>query len=171
MRSVANPDLPCGACLQVPEGWKLFRKLIQLVDVKMSEASVESDRMMILRRIEQTTGFDMTNSLIRGAIAGCEYCQKIREVQEAALGVPGSYDWQSMDLEQKRGHHECTLLMAASGGGFIDVARQLLAGGADPNAAGKNGKTALMYASRLPNQHRKRHVLPQRPDQLPAQYM
>ena len=40
-----------------------------------------------------------------------------------------------------RADHECSLLMAASGGGFLEVASQLIKAGADPNFKGKNNKT------------------------------
>jgi hypothetical protein len=62
---------------------------------------------MILDRIKDTTGFDMTNGLIRGAVAGCEYCQEIREVQAAALGV--LQPWAEMGMHDKRGHHQVSL--------------------------------------------------------------
>ena len=114
-----------------------------------------------------TTGYDTTNASIRGAITGSEYCQCWIEVQAKACGIErslvrtssftahtqttGSSDGDSefFDVNDKRGHHQCTMLMAASGAGFTDVVLDLLAmDGIDIHTRGKNGKTALMYAAR-----------------------
>ena len=114
-----------------------------------------------------TTGYDTTNASIRGAITGSEYCQCWIEVQAKACGIERSLvrassstaltqttgssdgDAAALDVNEKRGHHQCTMLMAASGAGFIDVVLELLAvDGIDIHARGKNGKTALMYAGR-----------------------
>lgn len=121
------------------------RKLIELVDVEKADATLATDKAMILRRIRKTATLEDTNTFIRNAIRGSEFCVHFPSVLAAMCGLQQDWSRRLQDVNEQRGDRRLSVVMAAAGAGYMPVLRELLTlPGADVRVTGKNKKTALM---------------------------
>ena len=112
------------------------------MNVEKAEATVASDRERIIESIKKDVGIEALNSIIRGSIiAGIIFA---REEKSALIGCAACGDQEAIALMMKDPSNIFDIAM----GGFIDLLRRLVGeGGADVNAADKDGRTAVMFAS------------------------
>ena len=120
----------------------MLEKMSFLVNVDKADATVASDRERIIESITNDVGIEALNSIIRGSIlAGIIFAENEKS---ALIGCAACGDQEAIALMMKDPSNIFDIAM----GGFIDLLRRLVdEGGADVNAANKDGLTAVILAS------------------------
>ncbi|KAK3263869.1 hypothetical protein CYMTET_27355 [Cymbomonas tetramitiformis] len=102
-----------------------------MIDVRNASASVEADRVCILKEVARSSGgCDAVNKLARGAVSGTWV--GMNEQEAFATGV---------DLGRANNDKCASALMYAAEGGHAGAMRALLDGGADPEVCRDDGLT------------------------------
>eukprot|EP00808_Paulinella_micropora_P013122 g70333.t1 len=129
----------------------LFHKLTRLVNIeKRSYASVEDDKMRILKWIESKVGLAVATRYVVGAITGAEHVKEAPMVGSAVLSGMNEAAKQKLRQQLEGDSKDAKLLLqaatiGAAAGGFQNVLRFLLSDlKADPNSEDKNAWSALM---------------------------
>ena len=129
----------------------VVNQLVALTDIRKAQATVASDRELILGQVASGRGAAAVNASVRGAILGAFSCAHFPEVAAAACGEPEALaqliSGGSAALEQPRGWVQQTALHAAAGGGYTECVSRLLDAGANPEARNVSGRSPLMRAA------------------------
>lgn len=124
----------------------MLRRLSYLIDITNAEATVQSDKDIILSNIKQTIGVDHLNHIVRGVISGARGFALLENSAIVGCASCGDRNALAQIFSDKQNS-----ILAVAAGGFESLLIQLLNYGdgddVDVNAkGGKAGMTALMHA-------------------------
>lgn len=157
----------------------MLHNLCQLIDIRQADATVSSDKEMIMTSIANSYGVDALNNTIRGALYAGYEISRIENsslVQCAACGdreafmsliedsasivavASGGYialyedmikAGYKLNIHATGGNNSGSLLMFAAAGGHLEMVQRLISMGADVNAKDKNGDCPLERAAKV----------------------
>ena len=151
-KAAMMPSMPiimkCGSHKLLDDGsvrftsdYEMLEKLSYLIDIKQSDATVQSDKDRILADVDNSCGIEYLNHVARGALLGARALVEIKNsavIQCAACGDKNSLEIVKADPES---------ILGVAAGGYLVLMNLLLCSGANIHYKDNNGLTSLMAAS------------------------